>query len=90
MGVALRGAAIGLSHGHRQVRGRSKGAGTSVKPNSFNKEFSAVLLSDRSCEFLTHMGQPMLYDGDLYVLRIPHKDLTPTQYYRWVKGVRVA
>ena len=62
----------------------------SVKPNSFNKEFSAVLLSDRSCEFLTHMGQPMLYDGDLYVLRVPHKDLTPSQYYRWVKGVRVA
>lgn len=61
-----------------------------MKPNPLNKEFFAAKLADKDCEFLAYMGQPMLYDGDLYVLRAEHKDLTPFEYYRWVRGIRVA
>ena len=59
-----------------------------MKPNPLHKEFSISITTNRELEFLAHMGQPMLYDGDLYVLRDPLK--THLEYYRWVKGIRVA
>lgn len=59
-----------------------------MKPNPLHKEFSASIICNRHLEFLAHMGQPMLYDGDLYVLREPPK--TQLEYYRWFKGIRVA
>lgn len=61
----------------------------STTPSPLNKQFSQGLLTkDKSLEFLAYMGQPMLYDGDLYVLREPLE--TQHDYYRWVKGIRVA
>lgn len=57
-------------------------------PTPYNKEFSSAMLSrDTNCEFLAYIGCPMLYDGDLYVLRDTLK--SQTEYYRWVKGIRV-
>ena len=53
-----------------------------------HKEFEAFTLTHK-LEWLAHLGQPMLYDGELYVVRRPHNEMTPTEYYRWMKGVRV-
>lgn len=40
-------------------------------------------------EWLAYLGQPMLYDGELYVVRRPYNEMTPSEYYRWIKGIRV-
>lgn len=57
----------------------------------FNKEFTeACLAKDKNCEFLAYVGQPMLYDWELYVLRREHKELDRFEYLRWVRGIRVA
>lgn len=59
-----------------------------ISPSPYHKEFNSALLArNNSCKFLVYMGQPMLYDGELYVLREPLK--TQFEYYRWVKGIRV-
>jgi len=53
-----------------------------------HKEFEQLSLM-HNLEWLAHVGQPMLYDNELYVVRKPHNELTPLEYYRWVKGIRV-
>jgi hypothetical protein len=59
-----------------------------IPPNPCHKEFNTTLLArDYGCEILAYMGQPMLYDGELYVLREPLK--TQWEYHRWVRGIRV-
>ena len=66
-----------------------------MKPNpqklqsAHSKEFNSAFRSQTDCEWLAYLGQPMLYDGDLYVVRTEHKEMTQTEYYRWVKGIRV-
>lgn len=56
---------------------------------TYNKQFLAQTL-ERKCEWLTYLGQPMLYDCELYVLRRDPRTMTPTQYYMWFRGIRVA
>lgn len=56
-------------------------------PVVYNREFASAMLSrDTNCEFLAYIGCPMLYDGDLYVLRNTLKN--QVEYYRWVRGIR--
>lgn len=57
------------------------------KPLQPEFQFKSYTLS--GIEWLAYLGQPMLYDGELYVVRRPHNEMTPTEYYRWMKGVRV-
>ncbi|OQB10766.1 MAG: hypothetical protein BWY21_00063 [Parcubacteria group bacterium ADurb.Bin216] len=56
---------------------------------AFRDEFRLTASLEYKAEWLVHLGQPMLYDGELYVVRRPHNEMTPTEYYRWMKGVRV-
>lgn len=50
-----------------------------------NKEFKKAGLG--KTEWLTWIGQPMLYDGELFVLR---RQLDPGfDTYRWYRGVRI-
>ena len=43
--------------------------------------------NERGCDWMSYIGQPMLYDGELYVLR---RKLEPgTDTYRWYRGVRL-
>lgn len=58
------------------------------RQSAMHKEFEAFALTHK-LEWLAHLGQPMLYDGELYVVRRPHNEMTPTEYYRWMKSVRV-
>jgi hypothetical protein len=53
-----------------------------------NNTFLMARFSMLQCEYLAWCGQPMLYDGDIYVVRTPHNEMTQTEYYRWVKGIR--
>lgn len=58
------------------------------RQSAMHKEFEQLSLM-HNLEWLAYLGQPMLYDGELYVVRRPHNEMTPTEYYRWMKGVRV-
>lgn len=55
----------------------------------FRDEFRVKGSLDYNLERLAHLGQPMLYDGELYVVRKPHSEMPPFEYCRWVKGIRV-
>lgn len=52
-------------------------------------KFAMARFSQLECEYLAWCGEPMLYDGDLYVVRTEHREMTQTEYYRWVKGIRL-
>ena len=60
-----------------------------MKQFPYHKQFIQQALQGKH-EWLVQLGQPMLYDHDIYVLRKEHKELTPLEYFRWVKAVRVA
>ena len=59
-----------------------------LKISEMHREFEQLSLMHK-LEWLAHLGQPMLYDGELYVVRRPHNEMTPSEYYRWMKGIRV-
>lgn len=55
-----------------------------VPKSAMNPEFEKAV---RGMDWLSALGQPMLYDGELYVLR---RNLEPGfDTYRWYKGVRL-
>lgn len=60
-----------------------------ITQSVMHREFMQLTLIHNKLEWLAHLGQPMLYDGDLYVVRKSHNEMTPLEYYRWVKGIRV-
>ena len=59
-----------------------------IRQSTMHKEFEQLALMHK-LEWLAHLGQPMLYDDELYVVRRPHKEMTALEYDRWVRGIRV-
>jgi hypothetical protein len=56
--------------------------------SAHHKEFTDAFLAGNCC-WISWLGEPMLYDTELFALRKPQNELTQLEYYRWVKGIRV-
>lgn len=61
------------------------------KPNAHHEEFNRHYYTriNADLEWLAYLGQPMLYDGELFVVRGPQNMMTYAEYFRWVNGIRV-
>lgn len=61
-----------------------------LRQSSMQKSFNVSAMQEgynNQLEWLAYIGQPMLYDGELYVLR---RNLEPgIDTLRWYKGIRV-